>query len=736
MGTRLVHLVTTRARAVLIVTALLAVVAGVFGAGAVGKLKGGGFDSPSFESARAKAALAELLHQQQANLVLLVTAPQGSTADSPAVAAQGRAAAARLAAQPGVTVVGSYWAAQGPAAAGLRSTNGTYALVLGRVLGDEDAVLKRAKELEPLFTGTTGGVRIQTGGAAQATVDINGQVTEDLGRAESIAIPLTLALLVLVFGSLVAGLLPLMIGGIAIIGTFAALSAIAAVTDVSIFALNLTTAMGLGLGIDYALLMVSRFREELAGGRETTDAVAVTVRTAGRTVLFSAATIAMALAALLVFPLYFLRSFAYAGIAVVAIAAAASLISMPALLTVLGPRVNKLRVGPRRSATPRSSGFWSRLSTLVMRRPVLAALPVAAIILLMGLPFLNVRFGLPDDRVIPAGQSQARSVGDVLRSDFSSQDSAAMSVVLPSVQGGTPAVAAYAKQLSALPDVARVDSPAGTFAHGSQVGPGRADLAVGSSAGVRVIPSVDAYSYAAQDLVRAVRGVAAPGERLVAGPSAELVDVKSGISGRLPLAAGLIVLTTFVLLFLFTGSVVLPLKALVINAITIGGVLGAMVWIFQQGHLSGLLDFTATPLTITMPLLMFCVAFGLSMDYEVFLLGRITEEHRAGADTVTAVSTGLERIGRLVSVAAALLAITFFAFASSKVSFIQMFGLGSGLAIVLDATLVRGVLVPALMRIMGPVNWWAPAPLARLHRRIGLREEIEVRPAPELVGAR
>jgi putative drug exporter of the RND superfamily len=733
MGSRLVHLVTVRARAVLVATALLAVVAGVFGVGAVGKLKGGGFDSPSFESARAKAALEQLLHQEQANLVLLVTAPAGANVDSPAVVAQGRAAAARLATQGGVTVLSNYWDADPPVASGLRSTDGTRALVVARVLGDEDTVLERAGELEPLFTGTTGGVRIETGGAGQANVDINHQVTEDLGTAESIAIPLTLALLVLVFGSLVAGLLPLMVGGIAILGTFAALSVIAEVTDVSIFALNLTTAMGLGLGIDYALLMVSRFREELAQGRATPDAVGVTMRTAGRTVLFSAATIAMALAALLVFPLYFLRSFAYAGIAVVAIAAAASLITMPALLSVLGPRVNRLRIGPRRPATARTSGFWSRLATVVMRRPVLSALPVAALILAIGLPFLRVEFGLPDDRVIPAAQSQARSVGDVLRADFASQDSAALTVVLPAVQGD---LGAYARELSALPDVARVDSPAGTFTRGSQVGPGTANLAVGEAAGVRVIPSVAAYSGAAQDLVRAVRAVGAPGERLVAGPSAELVDVKSGITGRLPLAAGLIVLTTFVLLFLFTGSVVLPLKALVINAITIGGVLGAMVWIFQQGHLSGLLGFTPTPLTITMPLLMFCVTFGLSMDYEVFLLGRITEEHRAGADTATAVATGLERVGRLVSVAAVLLAITFFAFGTSKVSFIQMFGLGSGLAIVLDATLVRGVLVPALMRIMGPVNWWAPKPLARLHARIGLREEEPVRPAPELVGIR
>jgi RND superfamily putative drug exporter len=522
-------------------------------------------------------------------------------------------------------------------------------------------------------------------------------------------------------------MLPLLVGGIAIAGTFAALSLIAEVTDVSIFALNLTTALGLGLGIDYALLIVSRFREELAIGRDVDDAIGVTLATAGRTVLFSSATIAVALAALMVFPLFFLRSFAYAGMAVVAVAAAGSLIVMPALLRVLGHRVNRLRVGPRRNVLPSSTGFWSRLAAFVMRRPVLSALPVVAVLLTMAVPFLGVQFGVPDDRVIPAADSQARRVGDVLRADFASRDSEALTVVLPAVTGPddaarSDAVAGYATRVSGLPDVARVDAPTGTYVSGRQVAPGRPDLVAGSAAGVRIVPSVGAYSSQAEHLVDAVRSVPAPGERLVGGPSAELTDTKSAVADRLPLAVGLIALSTFVLLFLFTGSVVLPVKALILNAGSIVGVLGAMVWVFQEGHLADLLGFTPTPLTLTMPLLMFCVAFGLSMDYEVFLLGRIKEQHDAGADTTTAVAVGLERTGRIVTTAAALLAITFFAFVSSRVSFIQMFGLGSGLAVVLDATLVRGVLVPALMRVMGSANWWAPAPLRRLHLRFGLSE--------------
>jgi RND superfamily putative drug exporter len=728
MTERFSQLIIRRARLVLALSLVVVALAGVLGSGAVGKLKGGGFDDPASESSQAQVALQDTLRQRSANLVLLVTAPDGATVDSPQVAAAGKAAVQRLADQTGVSVLSDYWSAPAAAAGSLRSTDRHRALVAAHLDGDEDAVRVRAGQLQPLFT-TAGpdGVRIQTGGYGQANVDINGQVTKDLASAESLAIPLTLALLVVVFASVVAGLLPLMIGGIAIAGTFAALSVIASVTDVSVFALNLTTALGLGLGVDYALLIVSRFREELAAGRAVDDAVAATLRTAGRTVLFSAATIAVALSVLTVFPLYFLRSFAYAGVAVVAIAAAGSLITMPALLAVLGPRVNRLRVGRRRTADLATAGFWNRLAALVMRRPVLSALPVVAVLATLALPFAGVRFGMPDDRVIPAADSQARQVGDVLRTEFASRDSDALTVVLPAVTGADQparqaAVADYATTLSRLPDVARVDAPTGSYLHGRQVAPGRPDLAVGAAAGVRVVPAVDYASDAAQTLVTRVRDVAAPGERLVGGPSAQLVDVKASIGSRLPLAAGLIALTSFVLLFLFTGSVVLPIKALLINAGSIVGVIGAMVWVFQDGHLAGLLGFTPMALSITMPLLMFCVTFGLSMDYEVILLARIKEQHDAGADTTTAVAVGLERAGRIVTAASVLLAITFFAFVTSKVSFIQMFGLGSGLAVVLDATLVRGVLVPALMRLMGSVNWWAPSPLRRLHDRIGLAE--------------
>jgi RND superfamily putative drug exporter len=745
------NLVTRHARAVIAGSILAVVLAVVLGAGAVGRLKGGGFDDPNAPSSRAAVALQATFHLPKTNLVLLVSANGGRTVDDSAVAAAARNTVQRLRAEHGVTVLGDYWDAAGPAAAGLRSSNLRRGLVVLNVAGDEDAARASAETLSAEYTRDTPVARFETGGYEQTNVDVNGQVTDDLARAESIAIPLTVLLLILAFGAVVAGTLPLLVAGIAIAGTFAVLYGITLITDVSIFALNLTTALAIGLGVDYSLLIVSRFREELAargGGRESASAaLTTTLQTAGRTVLFSAFTVAVALSALTVFPLYFLRSFAYAGVAVVAVAAAASLLTVPALLSILGPRVNLGRIRRRRAVgepgrEAAESAFWRRLAGVVMRRPVLTGLPVVVLLLALGLPILQASFGLPDDRVLPPDASQARRVGDLLRQEFHGQDAAALDVVLPSVPGaggsGNQAVGAYATALSRLPDVARVDAAAGSYEAGRLVAPARRGATEFGRVGqlatwLRLVPSVDPQSDAAAQLVRRARAVPAPGPQLIGGPSAELVDTKAAIAGRLPLGAGLIVLSTFVLLFAFTGSVVIPVKALLINAVSIVGVLGAMVWIFQQGHGIDLLGSTATPLALTMPLLMFCVAFGLSMDYEVFLLGRIKEQHDAGADTTTAVATGLARTGRIVSTAAVLMSITFFAFVSSKVSFLQMFGLGTGLAIVMDATLVRGILVPALMRMMGPANWWAPRPLRRLHDRFGI-SEVE-RPTPDPVPA-
>jgi RND superfamily putative drug exporter len=727
-----------RRRWAVLAAALVAVVAaGAFGGSAVTRLKSGGFDDPAAESTRAAKVLRDQFGAGDPNLVLLVTA-KGGEVDDPAVAAAGEDLTRRLAAEPDLAQVVSYWAAGAPA---LKSTDGSQALVLARITGDEEDMDARAAALTGAYARDDPILRVQVGGQAQVFREVGEQVEADLARAEAIAVPITLLLLVLVFASAVAGALPLAVGGFAIVGTLLVLRVLAEITDVSIYALNLTTALGLGLAIDYSLFIVSRYREELRAGRTEADALVATMRTAGRTVLFSAATVAVSLLALLVFPLYFLRSFGYAGIAVVALAAVGALVVLPALLAVLGRRVDRFRlpIGRRRAAAAAAgepgSGFWHRVATWVMRRPLPIALAVVAFLVLLGSPFLGVRFGLPDDRVLPA-QAQGRQVADAVRDNFATDEAGALSVVASGI--GDPgsqlaAIDGYAAALSRLAGVQRVDALTGAYTGGRRLqGPLAATAAIApearrfaAAAGtwLSVVPSVEPGSAAGEDLVAAVRGLPAPFGAQVTGPSAQLVDTKASLFGNLPAAAAVIALVTFALLFLMTGSVVIPAKALVLNLLSLTAVYGAMVYVFQDGHGAGLLGFTPTgTIDTSMPVLLFCIAFGLSMDYEVFLLSRIKEEHDATGDTVAAVAAGLERTGRIVTTAAALLAIVFIAFATSEVSFLKLFGVGTALAILVDATLIRALLVPAFMRLAGQANWWAPAPLRRLHARVGLRE--------------
>jgi RND superfamily putative drug exporter len=480
----------------------------------------------------------------------------------------------------------------------------------------------------------------------------------------------------------------------------------------------------------------------MRAGRDTHDAIVQTVRTAGRTVLFSALTVGLSLSALIVFPMYFLRSFAYAGLAVVALAAAASIIVMPACLALIGTRVNALDLRallrralgrPEPATKPVEQGFWYRLAATVMRRPATLGIAVTAIFLLLGTPFLRANFGYPDDRIINTNAS-ARTVGDVLRSDFTQNASAGLVGVVDSTAAAPTAVAQYTAAISRISGVENVSSPAGTFIDGRQVGPAQPSLRSTSGDGAlfNVATDVEPFSTAGKHLVHDLRNQPAPWKVYYSGAAAFNVDAMSGLGGKLPLALGLIALATFIVLFLFTGSVVVPLKALILNTLSLTATFGAMVWVFQEGHLSGLLGFTSTGyLVANMVILMFCLAFGMSMDYEVFLLSRIREEWvnsaRTHDDNTRAVSLGLARTGRIVTAAAALMAIVFAAMIGSKIAFMQLFGLGLTLAVLADATLVRGILVPSFMRLMGRTNWWAPKPLVRLHDRFGLSE---VEPAP------
>lgn len=708
LGTFLAHY----PKRILAVAGILVIAAAVTGVRAFGVLEDEGFDDPNSDSTRA-AEVIEDRFGAAANLIFLVEAHSG-TADSPAVQQAGTELTDSLEQESTVSEVESYWTNKVPA---LTSKDQTEALVLAHVPDDDDA-----EALIDKYSTTNDTVTVRAGGDAAVNTDVGGEVGTSLALAESIAVPAVLILLVFAFGSVVAATIPFLIGGIAIVGTFAELYLLGSITDVAIYSVNLTTALGLGLGIDYALLMVSRFREELTSGQDVTGALVRTVSTAGRTIVFSACTVAVALSALLLFPLYFLRSFAYAGIGVVAIAGIAALVVAPALLAVLGHRINAGKLPWSKAVRGSESPVWGRIAGVVMRRPALTAIPAVAVLLLLASPVLGINFGTPDDRVL-RDDVASRQVGDALRENFATDASGVADVVIDGAVGQDQ-LASYARELSDTPGVARVDSSAGSFAAGAPAGPANPTLGQPEAQLLTVTTSVPAKSGEAQDLVGDIRDVPGPSgtEVLVGGTDAELVDSKAAIGSRLPMAIGLVALTTFIILFLFTGSIMQPLRALVLNALSLSATLGVVVWIFQEGHLSSFLNFEPLPTDTSMTVLLLCIAFGLSMDYEIFLTSRIKELRDRGASTTDSVTSGLARTGRIVSTAAGLLAVTFLAFGVSTVSFLQLFGVGAAVAIVLDATLVRGVLVPAVMRVVGKVIWYAPRPLRRLHARIGLEE--------------
>jgi RND superfamily putative drug exporter len=742
MFTSLGQLTVRRRHLILWLSAGFLVLSAVLGTSVFSQLRGGGFEDPAAESSEVDDLLERRFDTGTPNLLLLVDVDDDreSSATSPAVDdPEVAAAAARLSEQlradPGVAEALDYWSLGGVAP--LRSEDGRTALIAVRIGGDEDAVDETLERLEAGLVQVDGPIEVTAAGQGPVFASVSHTIEGDLARAESVAVPITLVLLVLVFGGLVAAGLPLLVGAVAVLGTFFTLWVVATFTDVSIFSINLVTALGLGLAIDYSLFIVSRFREELAARPSrfrrvddralVAEAVVRTVETAGRTIAVSALTVAISLSALLVFPLYFLRSFAYAGIGVTLVAAVASVVALPALLAVLGRRVDAGKVLHRgRRAAPAESGFWLRTAHRVMRRPVLVSVVVVAFLLFLGAPFLGVVFGTPDQRVLPEGDP-ARTATERLGEEFASDEAAAFPVLLRGDAGtGDDQVAPFAAQVSSLEGVSRVDAPTGRYIDGVQVVPADDSLEAyreGDLVRLNVVPSVEPVSTEGEQLVERIRDADVAGEVLVGGAAAQLVDSKAAIGARLPLALGIIVVATFVLLFLMFGSVLVPIKAIVLNVLSLTATFGAMVWVFQDGNGAGLLGFTATGMTdTTTPILMFCIAFGLSMDYEVFLLSRIKEEYDRTGDNTEAVAVGLQRTGRIVTAAAALLAVTFIAFATSDITFIKLFGLGLALAVLMDATLVRATLVPAFMKLAGDANWWAPAWLRRVHDRFGFSE--------------
>ncbi|MFJ2175826.1 MMPL family transporter [Streptomyces sp. NPDC087851] len=710
--------VTARPRLSLLVALVITALAVFAGSGVADRLGNGGWEDPNAESTYATKALEREFPASQPNFLLLVDSGSRSV-DDPAVVAEGKRLTDRLEAEKGIVGVGSYWRTGSPT---LRAEDSREGLIAARIEGDETAAFKTLDRIAPEFRGEQGTLKVSIGGPVAVRSEMQSTIQEDLLRAELIALPVTLVLLVMVFGSAVAALLPLGLGIVAILGTNAVLRGLTELTDVSVFAQNLTTALGLGLAIDYALFIVRRFREELADGAEVRDAVGTTLRTAGRTVLFSALTVAVSLAAMMVFPQYFLRSFAYAGIAVVLLAAAAALILLPAALMLLGHRVNALdlrkalrrgRAGKPEKKGEEPGAGWGRTAALVMRRAPFFAVATAAGLLLLGAPFLGVKLGTADHRQLPPG-ADSRVVQEEIQNGFPGSPGGGLEVLTEGA--ATPAeYADYRTRIAALPGVTRVDGPVPSPS--------------GDHAYFAVTPKGEAVGEGAQRLVKDIRAEPAAFDTSVTGTAAVLVDSKAAIADGLPWALAVIVLVTLLLVFLLTGSVLIPIQAVVLNALSLTAMFGATVWIFQDGHLSGPLGFTATgDIETSLPVLMFCVAFGLSMDYGVFLLSRIKEEYDRSGDHEHAVAFGLRRTGGLITAAAVILAVVMVAIGTSRVTNTKMLGLGLALAVLMDAMVVRSLLVPAVMKLTGKATWWAPGPLRRFHDRFGLSEG-ESRPA-------
>ncbi|MDI2126401.1 MMPL family transporter [Yinghuangia seranimata] len=734
MFAALARLATGRPRLLLVSALLFLALAGFVGRDAADHLLGGGNQDPGSASARAAEVLDRDFPGGRPNLVLQVT-PVGDGLDAPATAASARALADRLAAEPGVAGVQSYWATGAPT---LRTDDGRSGLVVAHLTGRETTAADTLERIAPHYRGTHGGLTVRIGGIVAVQRDMQSTASEDLMRAEFIALPITLLILVLVFGSAVAALLPLGVGIFAMFGTNAVLRVVAGQTDVSVFAQNLTTVLGLGLAVDYGLFVVRRYREELAGGAGTADAIAATLRTAGRTVLISALTLAVSLASMLVFPQYFLRSFAYAGIPVVLLAAVGALVFLPAALALLEHRIDagdlrrlvrrrsRSAAAPERDAHRLPGAGWERLARAVMRRAPLVSGATLVGLVLLGLPFLGVRFGTGDDRQLPKS-AESRQVQQVIREHVDGRPAGTIEVVARGGAAVDPAARAdYAARLSALPGVARVEGPDGVFRAGAAAapaGPAEAGRIAAGYAYLSVVPSVEDLSPAGQDLVRDVRATAAPVPVLVGGLGATVVDSKAAVAERLVPAGLIVVLATFLLVFALTGSVVMPLLAIVFAALSLTAMFGAVVWVFQDGHFAGALGFTPTgSIETVLPVLMFCIAFGLSMDYGVFLLSRVKEEYDLTGDHRRSVAVGLARTGGIITAAAAVLAVVMGAIGTSRVTNTMMLGCGLALAVVVDAFVVRSLLVPAVLGMVGERAWWAPPALKRLHARYGVSE--------------
>ena len=666
-------------------------VSGVIGSLVFSRLDSGGYSNPASESYKVYEYLKNDLKIEDPAIVIVVDAEVDDVND-PTVVQKAAALEAKIAQEPGVERTLSYWSSGGVDS--LKSSDSKAAYIL--VYGDGDAFTPESQKLGKFFQenydGSYQGLTLYAGGVGVVSHAITKKISDDLKIAEAVSIPLTFILLAFVFGALVASAMPLIVGVAAILGAFFILYLFTLFTDVSIYALNLTTGLGLGLGIDYALLMVNRFREELRRGKSVEDSVITTVATAGKTVFYSGLTVLVTLFSLTFFPLPFLKSFGYAGVSVVTIAVIGAIVGLPAILAVIGKKIDK-GVILKSSITPKDDGRWAKTARFVMKRPTAVVLLSLIFLGILTAPIANIKFSQGDARMLP--ETNKAAIATALQAErFAGRTGEPIEIIIKDGATKSEEIASYVSRLQVEPGVVAVVPPE----------------IYGSDVRIIAYHSMLPRTPEAQELIHSIRDLSSVDQTLVGGVAADYTDSQDAISQTLPWAFGWIALSVLILIFVFTGSIILPIKAVILNVLSLAATMGVLTWVFVDGHLQWLVgSFTETgTLDTSIVILIAVVVFGLSMDYELFLLSRIREEHLAGKSNVDSVALGLQRSGRIITAAAAILAFVFAAFITSGVTSIKTMGFGVAFAIILDATIVRGLLVPALMRLMGERNWWAP----------------------------
>jgi RND superfamily putative drug exporter len=668
--------------------------AGAIGTSVFGKLDSGGYNDPKSDSAKAFEYLTDVFKVKDPAVVLVVETSNG--VNDPAVVATAAKLEQSIKGEAGVGSTLSYWSTGGAPTLKSSDANSAFLFIYSEDV-EWDNVQSLGKRIQEKYDGKFENLTVYASGTGVFAHAINTKIADDLKLSEAISIPLTFILLVFVFGGLVASAMPLLVGVSAILGSLLVIYLLTLFTGVSVFALNLVTGLGLGLGIDYSLLVVNRFREELHSGKSVDEAIKKTVATAGKTVFYSGLTVVITLAALMLFPLMFLKSFGYAGVTVVIMAVLGALVALPALLAILGKRIDKAVV--RKGALkPKEDGRWAQTARFVMRKPVSVVVLSLVILTVLAAPIKNIVFSQVDSRVLPASNPAAYAA-QLITERFPGQEGNPIEVIIPGGANKIEQINKYTQEIAKVDGVVRVGEP--------QI--------LGNDVRVIAVHDMGPRTPTAEALIKQIRLIPSPDQTLIGGVAADYADTQIGIAKTMPWALTWIAIGVLLLLFVFTGSLILPIKAVILNILSLAATMGVITWIFVDGNLKWLVgDFTTTGSVDTGSIILVAVvAFGLSMDYELFLLSRIKEEHDAGRSNIESVATGLQRSARIITAAAGLLAIVFASFVLSGVTSIKMLGFGVAFAIILDATLVRALLVPALMRLFGERNWWAPKQLKR-----------------------